>query len=154
MNETRSAEIEQIAFDHMQSGFNCAEAVSKTIIEAYVPETHPDIPRMATAFGGGTGGSKAGTCGALNGGILAIGFLLGRNEPQEDKMKAYQVAAEFRQKFTEVFGSSDCPTFLERFGEQENYIECKKMAGRAAAILYTMLGAIVPPINLRTGSLT
>jgi C_GCAxxG_C_C family probable redox protein len=144
MSGTKRAEIEQMAFDYFQSGFNCAEAISKAILEAYSNEIHTDIPRMATGFGGGIGGSKAETCGTLNGGIIAIGCLFGRNRPGDDKKTAYEVSAEFRQKFIDTLGSSICPIILEKFGEQENLIECKKMTGRAAGILYTILGDIIP----------
>ena len=144
MSETKRAEIEQMAFDYFQSGFNCAEAISKAIVEAYSNEIHTDIPRMATGFGGGIGGSKADTCGTLNGGIIALGCLFGRKQPGDDKKIAYEVGAEFRRKFIETFGSSICRNILEGFGEQENLIECKKLTGRAAGILYTMLGDIIP----------
>jgi C_GCAxxG_C_C family probable redox protein len=143
MSEKKRAEVEQRVFDYFQSGFNCAEAVSKAIVELYSNETHTAIPGVATGFGGGVGGSKAETCGALNGGIIAIGCIFGRKEPKDDKMAAYEFAAQFREKFIETFGSSSCRTILEGFGEQENLIECKKMTARAAGILFTMLDGVI-----------
>jgi C_GCAxxG_C_C family probable redox protein len=143
MSEKKRAEVEQRVFDYFQSGFNCAEAVSKAIMELYSKENQPVIPGVATGFGGGIGASKAETCGALNGGIIAIGWLFGRKEPKDDKKAAYELAAEFRQKFIATFGSSTCRTILDGFGEQENLIECKKMTARAAGILYTMLDGVI-----------
>jgi C_GCAxxG_C_C family probable redox protein len=144
MSETKRAEIEQRAFDYFQSGFNCAEAISKAIVEAYSNETHTDIPKAATGFGGGIGGSKAETCGALNGGIIALGCLFGRMQPKNGKKTAYEIGAEFRQKFIETFGYSACPHILEGFGEQENMIACKRLTGRAAGILCTLIEDIIP----------
>lgn len=144
MTETKWAEIEQRAFDYFQSGFNCAEAISKAIVEAYSNETHTDIPKAATGFGGGIGGSKSETCGALTGGIIAVGCLFGRKQPKDDKKTAYEIGAEFRQNFIESFGSSTCRNILEGFGEQENLIECKKLTGRAAGILHALLKDTIP----------
>lgn len=147
MSEKKRAEVEQRVFEYFQSGFNCAEAVSKAMVELYSKETHTAIPSVATGFGGGVGGSKAETCGALNGGIIAIGCIFGRQDPKEDKKAAYEFAAEFRGKFIETFGSSTCRTILERFGEQENLIECKKLTARAAGILHTMLDGVISGVT-------
>jgi C_GCAxxG_C_C family probable redox protein len=113
-------------------------------VEACSDEIHTDIPNVATGFGGGIGGSKAETCGALNGGIIAIGCLFGRRQPNDDKKTAYEAGAEFRRKFIESFGYSTCPKILEGFGEQENWIERKKLTVRAAGILYAILQDIIP----------
>ena len=147
MSETKRTEIEKTAFDYFQSGFNCAEAISKAILEAYSDESHTDIPRTATGFGGGIGGSKAEICGTLGGGIIAIGCLFGRGRPGDDKKTAYEVSAEFREKFIDTFGSSACPIILEKFGEQENLIECKKLTARAAGILYTMFDGVISEVT-------
>ncbi len=58
-------EISQKAFDYFKAGFNCAEAVSKTITEWNAKVSAPDILKAATGFGGGVGGTKCETCGAL-----------------------------------------------------------------------------------------
>ena len=131
--------IEQQAFDYFQSGFQCAESVSKTIVEAFGKDGSEGIPRVATAFGGGIGGSKADTCGALSGGVIALGCLYGRMKPGEDKQLIYELAAEFRTRFVEAFGSSHCQTILNGFGSQENMMQCKKLTARAAGILADIL---------------
>ncbi len=144
MEEKIRAKIEQKTLDYFNSGYNCAEAISKAILEHYSNGAHSDIPNAATVFGGGIGASKGETCGALNGGIVAIGCLLGRRQPGDDKKAAYELGAEFRLKFIDQFGSSACRTILEGFGEQENCIECKKLTARAAGILFTVLGQTIP----------
>ena len=139
MNKVHNAEIEQRAFDYFQSGFNCAEAVSKVIAEWYTKEPSASIPKVASGFGGGIGGSKGDTCGALTGGVIALGYLWGRMEPNGDKKIVYELASEFRKKFIDSFGSSNCQSLLNGFGEQENMIKCKKLTARAAGILSEML---------------
>ena len=88
-------------------------------MEAYSNETHTDIPKAATGFGGGIGGSKSETCGALTGGIIAVGCLFGRKQSKDDKKTAYEIGAEFRQNFIESFGSSTCRNILEGFGNRK-----------------------------------
>ena len=51
----RNLNVYEQAFGYHKSGFHCAEAASKAIIEAYGNGTGNDIPKVATAFGGGVG---------------------------------------------------------------------------------------------------
>lgn len=133
-------EIEKKAFNYFQSGFNCAEAVSKTITELFSKEPALDIPKVATGFGGGIGGTKCeATCGAVSGGVIALGFLLGRMEPRDDKQKIYALASEFRSLFIDKFGSTNCKTILNSFGVQENMLKCKKLTAETVGMLYEIL---------------
>ncbi len=132
-------EAEKKTFDYFQSGFNCAEAVSKAITDMFGQEQARDIPKVATAFGGGIGRSKEETCGTLTGGIIALGYLFGRVEPAENPNKVHELAAEFRKRFVEKLGASVCKDILKEFGEQENFVKCKKMTAEAAGILAELL---------------
>ena len=132
-------EIEQKAFDLFQNGFNCAEAVSAAIVEWHGSAPVEYATRSATAFGGGIGGTKCETCGALTGGVLALGWLFGRTTPGADKQDAYAFAAEFRNKFIDSFGSTQCKVILDAFGKQENLLECKRMTAAAAGMLFDLL---------------
>lgn len=131
--------IQDMAFSHFQSGFHCAEAVSKTITDLFAEEPSHDLPRMATAFGGGIGGTHEEACGALLGGVLALGYLYGRTEPGASKSDAYQLATEFRKRFIAEFGSTNCGMILIGFGEQENLNKCKALSATAAGILADLL---------------
>ena len=77
------------------------------------------------------------TCGALTGGIIALGWFWGRTKPGGDKIKVYELASEFRRRFVEKFGSSNCQTLLDKFGKQENAMKCKKLTAEAAGILWS-----------------
>lgn len=135
----KRTDIEDRAFNYFQSGFHCAEAVSKTIADAFARDTATEIPMVASGFGGGIGGSKAETCGALTGGTVALGYLYGRMDPGEDKKTIYELASAFRAKFIESFGSARCREILDGFGEQQNMMKCKKLSAGAAGILFDIL---------------
>ena len=65
------------------------------------------IPRIATPFGGGIGGSGE-VCGAVVGSVMAIGLKYGREEPSQSNQQAYALAREFCQRFEEETGSLSC----------------------------------------------
>ena len=127
------------AFKYHDSGFHCAEAVSKAIVEAYGNDTGNDIPKVATAFGGGIGRTKQDVCGALTGGILALGHLFGRNEPGVDWTDAAELAAKLKRRFVREHGTTVCGALLATFGPQENMMRCKQLSGEVAAMLADIL---------------
>jgi C_GCAxxG_C_C family probable redox protein len=102
-------------------------------------EPDPGITRFATGFGGGIGASHCEACGALTGGIIALGWLYGRKDPCDDKQKVYSLSAEFRTLFLKKFGSTNCEKILDILGDQENNLKCKKLTADAAGILYEIL---------------
>ncbi len=97
----RNLRVSKMAFEYHKSGFHCAEAVSKAFMEVYGNGSGNDIPKVATAFGGGVGRTKQEICGALTGGIIALGYLFGRSEPGADWTDASDLAAKLRQRFVQ-----------------------------------------------------
>ncbi len=132
-------EVENRTLQYFQSGFHCAEAISKALTEFFINEEDSYTPKAATGFGGGIGGSHLETCGALTGGVIALGWFLGRTNPSGDKTRVYKLASEFRRQFVEKFGSTHCQTLLDKFGKQENMNKCKKLTADAAGILWSLL---------------
>lgn len=132
-------QVEKKAFDYFEEGFICAEAVSKTLLDTFAPGKVADVPRAATGFGGGIGGTKCETCGALTGGVIALGFLFGRMSPSGDKQKVYACATEFRNRFIDAFGATRCQAILDRLGPQENMCRCKELTAKAAGILFDLV---------------
>jgi C_GCAxxG_C_C family probable redox protein len=65
------------------------------------------IPRIATAFGGGMGGTGA-VCGAVAGAAMAIGIKHGREEATEPRDHAYELFQEFRRRFEGEMGHICC----------------------------------------------
>ena len=132
-------EVGKKAFDYHNSGFHCAEAVSKAVVETYGQGMSQDIPKVATAFGGGVGRTHQDICGALTGGVIALGCLFGRNEPGADWTDAYELAAELKRRFIRELGTTNCGALLATFGPQENMIRCKRLSGEVAGMLVEIL---------------
>ena len=132
-------ELEKTAFDHFDGGFHCAESIAKTIIDQYAENPNMESVKAASGFIGGIGGTHTETCGALTGGIIAIGYLYGRTEPGRDIQNAKELAAEYTNRFAEEFGSTNCGILLERMGEQDNSMKCKKLTASAAGLLSELL---------------
>ena len=83
------------------------------------------VPRMATGFGGGIGGSGA-TCGALVGAVMAVGLIHGRDSSDGDRQAATAISQKIHRAFEEQMGSAACRelTGLDlttREGAQELY---------------------------------
>ena len=88
-------------------GYNCAQSVLLTMFEHWDGESDL-IPKIATAFGGGIGRCGS-VCGALTGGVMALGIKYGTNEPSlEKRLKAYELAHKFYKRFEKQHGSVLC----------------------------------------------
>jgi len=131
--------VKKRAFDYFNSGFNCAEAVFRTIVEIKDEAESKDLTRIASAFAGGVGGTHDELCGALAGGIMAIGFLIGRKKPGEDIQSAKNIASSLRRSLLDKYGYTKCQDILDKIGPQENSIKCKELTGDLAGELYNIL---------------
>ncbi len=65
------------------------------------------IPKIASGFAGGIGNSGA-VCGAVAGGVMAIGLKLGRADTMEGMLQNLAVAREFRRRFEAEMGNIGC----------------------------------------------
>ncbi len=130
-------EIEKRAFElfYPATGFNCAESISKTIVEFFGDGNADNIPKVASGFGGGIGHTIADTCGILTGGVVALSHLFGRMTPEENNDKLYEMVTEYRDKFIRENGSTNCTVLLEGLGKQDDMIKCRNMTERAAGII-------------------
>ena len=135
----RNSEAGKTAFEYHKSGFHCAEAVLKAITEIYGNGSSRDIPKIATGFGGGIGRTKQEICGAITGGVMAIGFLSGRSEPGADWTEASEMAAKLKRRFVQEHGTTNCGALLATFGPQENMMRCKQLSGEVAGMLADIL---------------
>lgn len=121
------------------AGFHCAEAVSKSIIEIYSDQANSYDSKIATPFGGGVGLSKQEMCGALSGGLIALGYLYGRSSTEGDMKDSTKRAAKFRDTFIQKYGTTNCGSLLAKFGTQENMMRCKQLSGEVAHFLSEMI---------------
>jgi C_GCAxxG_C_C family probable redox protein len=65
------------------------------------------IPKIASGFAGGIGNTGA-VCGAVVGGVMAIGLKLGRADTMQGMLQNLGVVREFRQRFEAEMGDIGC----------------------------------------------
>jgi C_GCAxxG_C_C family probable redox protein len=136
-------QVEQRAYEHFQGGLICAESVLLAVLEAAGEPAEGFAPGIATCFGGGAGRSKEEMCGALAGGLMALGLLRGRGQGRNwDEIAP--TAAEYRRRVQALCGHTCCKDVLEALGPQENLEKCKRFTASAAGILHEMLGQEAP----------
>ena len=88
-------------------GYNCAQSVLLTMFEHWKRKSNL-IPRIATGFGGGIGRCGS-VCGALTGGVMALGIKHGTNEPtQKKRLKVYELAHKLYNCFHKQHGTVLC----------------------------------------------
>ena len=102
--------LEETAKRNFNSGLNCAESVLLTVKNTLNAKGRADdliIPRIATGFGGGVG-RNGDVCGALIGGVMAMGLALGRDKAKESREPCYLAVDRFYNDFRARFGSCKC----------------------------------------------
>lgn len=99
----------QLGYQYELSYFGCSQAVVAALIEAF-GIGGPDILRASTILSGGIARSGKGTCGALTGGLLMIGLLIGRDdlEMREQYLRAHDIAYTLYKRFEKEVGSVVC----------------------------------------------
>lgn len=103
-----------------QEGFSCSEAVL-CAMAAWWGIDEPGIPRIATPFRGGICGAQLGICGALSGGLMAIGLRLGRDSADQDASACVQAGKSFLKEVSDE-GALDCRTITGKdFSDPEQY---------------------------------
>jgi len=95
---------------YFESGLYCAESVLQAIADE-CGILSAQIPRIATGFCGGMA-LTGGLCGALTGGIMALGLLYGRNSGTESRDAVYDRTRRLIEAFEHRFGSTRCTGLL------------------------------------------
>jgi C_GCAxxG_C_C family probable redox protein len=138
LNENKGIDpvkIRDTAEAYYRSGdFYCSEAVVKTIKDAFDLQVPDSVVAMASGFPIGMGGAGC-TCGAVNGGIMALGLFFGRTRPKDNKVnKAMELARELHDIFRKRHKSLCCRT-LTKFmimGSRKQLEQCISFTGEVA----------------------
>ncbi len=140
----------QLASDHFASGLYCAESVLLALAQVHGMETEV-LPRIATGFCGGMA-RTCGTCGALTGGIMGLGLVLGRNAPGEPYEACFQATQRLVRAFEAEFGSRNCAMLLgcdlgtpegqTHFYENNLKDFCHKVTARTAELAVEALAKV------------
>ena len=143
MTDTISQRIKEL-FD---SGYYCAESVLLTVAEAYDIQSDL-IPKLATGLCAGIS-RTSNVCGAVTGGVMAIGLLMGRNLPNEPAINTYIPVQKFMDKFEAAFGSTNCrvltgcdlntPEGQDYFKVKNIWVECRKYSEEATRIAISII---------------
>jgi len=100
----------------------------------------PQCARMATGLAGGVGDTQQEMCGALSGGVLVIGGLLGRESLDEDDRPALDLAKRYRKRFLAELGTTQCARLREMVVYAPGGLgSCGLLVERAALILLEVL---------------
>jgi C_GCAxxG_C_C family probable redox protein len=107
--------LEDDAEKHSLDGYNCAESVLLAFLDSWGRYFRLGVTSAAaTAFGGGMGRSGH-ICGAISGGLVAIGLAVGRTEPKDEdgKQEAYEATRQLLQSFRKRWGALTCRELTE-----------------------------------------
>ena len=141
MNFTnKSVSVEKIrneAEEMFRNGFFCSEAVVSTIHKEFGVQISEEVVEMASGFPVGIGRSKC-VCGALAGGVMALGMFFGRTTPGDPKVeKNLAVAKELHDWFKTANGkNATCCRILTRefdMAKADHKPQCIRFTGMVAA---------------------
>ena len=98
--------VVELAKSHAAKGFLCSESVLLAISN-WLEIQNELIPKIATGFGAGMGGQGL-VCGAVSGGIMALGLKFGRSDVKKQETEPYWFAFELLKRFEKEFGCIMC----------------------------------------------
>jgi len=107
---TADAEAGKKARELFLSGLNCAESVLVASME-HLGAKGDWFPRVASGFGSGICLSGR-ECGAVTGSIMALGWVLGRDDASVKTERLYEVGAELLTDFVDKFGTTACKKLI------------------------------------------
>jgi C_GCAxxG_C_C family probable redox protein len=111
--------------------------------EHVLGDSGSECARMATGFAGGVGDTQQEMCGALSGGVLVIGRLLGRTRLGESDCPALTLTTRYRRRFLAEFGYTQCAMLREKVVHAPGGLgSCAVLVERAATILLALLAEI------------
>ncbi len=160
----RSEKIEKAkesAAQNFKQGLNCAESV---YLAVYDQLEEPALPResvaVSTGFGGGIG-VYGSACGALLGGMAALGLVHGRKNPyyvapitltaaEEERVNTlygnpglYRYFNQLPNRFKEAYGHLDCSKLTEGYHDdwlcREHAKKCMKLIINTAGMTMDLL---------------
>jgi C_GCAxxG_C_C family probable redox protein len=128
-------------------GLFCAESVL-TAVAGEAGVVSPLIPRIATGFCGGMA-RTSGMCGAVTGGIMALGILYGRDTAGQAQEVVYEKVQRFLRAFKKEYTSLNCYELIgydlsneaehEAFTQKGVMEKCRQFTGGAARLVAALV---------------
>lgn len=114
----------------------CSEAVF-TVVNDYLGQPIPaEAVKLASGFpvGMGTAGCA---CGALSGGIMALGLKFGRTEPRAEMPDMFRVSKELHDEFKKKLRSTCCRALIKKFefGGPDHLNQCIYITGQVTEMV-------------------
>ena len=141
--EVSVAKIAKDAEDLFRGGFFCSEAVVSSIRSNFEMDVPEEVIAMASGFPIGIGRSKC-LCGAVSGGVMAIGLVFGRTvqkDPQVEQTLA--LSKELHDWFKAANGKNAlcCRILTKEFdmGPGEHKEQCIHFTGLVAGKVAEMI---------------
>jgi len=140
--------VVEMAESYAGKGFLCSEAVLLAISD-WLGVQSDLIPKIATGFGAGVGGWGS-VCGAISGGVMALGLKFGRNEPKKQDRPSYWYAKGLLKRFETEFGHATCRELtdcdfsteagLKKYAEEKLWeTKCRQYIGGATAMAFDII---------------
>ena len=129
------AQIRLTAEEYYRSGqFYCSEAIVKTINDAFGLRYPERVIRIASGFPIGIGGAGC-ACGAVTGGVMAIGMVFGRERPGDPSIdRCLGLARELHTTFSGRHGYLCCRALTHgmKLKSPEHIAQCVAFTGEVA----------------------
>ncbi len=134
--EVSVQKIGKDAEDLFRGGFFCSEALMSSIRSNFELDVPEEVIAMASGFPVGIGRSKC-LCGAVSGGVMALGLFFGRTVQGDPKVeKNLAVAKELHDYFKEATGKNAlcCRVLTKEFdmSKGEHKEQCIHFTGMVA----------------------
>jgi C_GCAxxG_C_C family probable redox protein len=119
-------------------GFYCSEAIVASVRDNLAPDMPASLVAAASGFPVGVGKSKC-MCGAVSGGVIALGYVFGRTEPSSPadpkSVKTLAAANELQQAFRDSHRVLCCSTQTRGMdmASGEHKAQCVLFTGEMAA---------------------
>lgn len=136
------AEVRATAEKYYRDGdFYCSEAVVKTIKDAFGLDYDDSVIALASGFPVGIGRSGC-TCGAVTGGVMALGMVFGRTQPKDERVnKALVLSKELHDQFRSNHKSLCCRVLTKglTLGTPEHKNQCVAFTGEVAEFVARLI---------------
>ena len=141
--EVSVAKIAKDAEDLFRGGFFCSEAVVSSIRSNFEMDVPEEVIAMASGFPIGIGRSKC-LCGAVSGGVMAIGLVFGRTVQKDPQVEqTLLLSKELHDWFKEANGKNAlcCRILTKEFdmGAGELKEQCIRFTGLVAGKVAEMI---------------
>lgn len=129
--------------------FLCSEAVFTVANEYLGHPVPPETVRLASGFPVGIGCAGC-VCGALSGGVMALGIKYGRTQAGAKTPGMFEAAKELHDRFIKRRQHTCCRKLIQDvvFGSPEHLKQCAEITGEVCADVIELMG---PHKNIKGG---